>query len=107
MKAVLVNDYGDIDEVLTLSKTVPVPNLSLYEDGDDDNIKKAKDKKKNVKFSKSQLKNGILIKTMSVALACGDCRMLSGLTKEIQGKNEMAMGEKMYCLLSCLNSLVK
>jgi NADPH:quinone reductase-like Zn-dependent oxidoreductase len=65
MRAVQANDYGDIDEVLSVEDTVKYPSLADLPD------KKRKD--------------FMIIKTHAVALACGDCRTLSGLTKEFQG----------------------
>ena len=65
MRAVQAKDYGDIDEVLSVEDTVKYPSLADLPD------KKRKD--------------FMIIKTNAVALACGDCRTLSGLTKEFQG----------------------
>lgn len=65
MRAVQAKDYGDIDEVLSVEDTVKYPSLADLPD------KKRKD--------------FMIIKTHAVALACGDCRTLSGLTKEFQG----------------------
>lgn len=65
MKAVQGKELGDIDEMLTVEDNVPVPNL--------DNLP-AKSKKTKM-----------IIQTKAVALACGDCRVLSGFTRELQG----------------------
>ncbi|KAG7361575.1 alcohol dehydrogenase [Nitzschia inconspicua] len=65
MKAVQGKELGDIDEMLTVEDHVPLPNL-----GD------LPAKKKRTKM---------IIQTKAVALACGDCRVLSGLTRELQG----------------------
>jgi NADPH:quinone reductase-like Zn-dependent oxidoreductase len=65
MKAVQGKELGDIDEMLTVEDNVPVPNL-----GDLPTKKK---------------KTLMIIQTKAVALACGDCRVLSGLTRELQG----------------------
>lgn len=65
MKAVQGKELGDIDEMLTVEEDVPCPNL------DDLPAKKKKTQ--------------MIIQTKAVALACGDCRVLSGLTRELQG----------------------
>eukprot|EP00980_Cylindrotheca_fusiformis_P029687 scaffold23708_cov152-Cylindrotheca_fusiformis.AAC.4 len=65
MKAVQAKDYGDIDEMLSVQEGVKYPSL------DDIPARKRK--------------NFMIIKTHAVALACGDCRVLSGMTRELQG----------------------
>jgi NADPH:quinone reductase-like Zn-dependent oxidoreductase len=65
MKAVQGKELGDIDEMLTVEENVPIPNLNDMPA-----------KKKRTKM---------IIQTKAVALACGDCRVLSGLTRELQG----------------------
>lgn len=60
MRAAQAANYGPIDEVLTVENNTPVPQL--------------KGKKKH-----------LLIQTHAVSLACGDVRVLSGLTREVQG----------------------
>lgn len=65
MKAAQGKDYGDIDEMISVEEGVPYPSL--------------KD------LPKKKRKNLLVIKTHAVALACGDCRVLSGLTKKFQG----------------------
>jgi hypothetical protein len=65
MTAVQAKDYGDIDEVLSVKDTVKYPSLADLPD--------------------KKRKNFMIIKTNAVALACGDCRTLSGVTKEFQG----------------------
>ena len=65
MTAVQGKDYGPIDEMLSVEANVKVPRLA------DLPPKKQKSK--------------IIIQTYAVALAPGDCRVLSGLTRELQG----------------------
>lgn len=65
MKAVQGKDYGDIDEMIYVNDNVKCPRL---ED-----------------LPPKKRKNSMVIKTHAVALACGDCRVLSGLTRELQG----------------------
>jgi NADPH:quinone reductase-like Zn-dependent oxidoreductase len=65
MKAVQGMDYGDIDAMLSLQNDVLVPRLS--------------------DLPPKQQKQWMLIKVLAVALAPGDCRVLSGLTRELQG----------------------
>lgn len=62
--AAQTKDYGDIDEMISVSE-IEYPSFQ--------NIPKGK------------RKNYLIIKTHAVALACGDCRVLSGLTRELQG----------------------
>lgn len=69
MKAAQAKDYGDIDQMLLVEDGVPYPTLADY--------------------TKSQRKNIMVIRTHAVALACGDCRVLSGLTRELQGPPSM------------------
>jgi len=64
MKAVQGKELGDIDAMLTVEE-IPMPDL------DDLPAKKRK--------------NSIVIRTKAVALACGDCRVLSGKTRKFQG----------------------
>jgi NADPH:quinone reductase-like Zn-dependent oxidoreductase len=65
MKAVQGKELGDIDEMLTVEDNVPIPNLN--------------------QLPAKKKKTRIIIQTKAVALACGDCRVLSGLTRELQG----------------------
>ena len=65
MRAVQGKDYGDIDLMLSVAEHVAVPSL---ED-----------------LPPKQRKNYLIIKTHAVALAPGDCRVLSGKTRPIQG----------------------
>lgn len=65
MKAAQGKDYGDIDQMLMVEDSVPCPTLSS--------------------LPKNQQKNYMIIRTHAVAVACGDCRTLSGLTRELQG----------------------
>lgn len=66
MKAAQAKDYGDIDQMLTVEDSVPYPSLANLP-------------------TKSQRKNYMIVRTHAVAVACGDCRTLSGLTRELQG----------------------
>lgn len=65
MKAAQAKDYGDIDQMLSVQDSVPYPTLAS--------------------LPKKQQHNYMIIRTHAVAVACGDCRTLSGLTKELQG----------------------
>ena len=65
MRAAQGKDYGDIDEMISVEDGVKVPRLA--------------------DLPKAKQKNFMLIKTIAVSLAPGDCRVLSGLTKEFQG----------------------
>ena len=65
MKAVQGIDYGDIDTMLSVQDNVPVPRLS--------------------DLPPKKQKHWMLIQVLAVALAPGDCRVLSGLTRELQG----------------------
>ena len=65
MRAAQVQDYGDIDEMVSVEDNVPVPCLAELP-------KKARAKQ-------------MIVHTDAVALARGDVRVLSGKTKEIQG----------------------
>ncbi|CAJ1957478.1 unnamed protein product [Cylindrotheca closterium] len=65
MRAAQGVDYGDVDKVMTVEDGVPYWSL--------------KD------LPKKKRKGFMIVKTHAVALACGDCRVLSGLTRELQG----------------------
>jgi NADPH:quinone reductase-like Zn-dependent oxidoreductase len=65
MRAAQGKDYGDIDEMLSVVDHVFIPHL-------EDKPKKDR-------------KNWIVIKTLAVAVAPGDVRVLSGKTRELQG----------------------
>lgn len=65
MKAVQGKELGDIDEMLTVQDGVPIPDLQ--------------------DIPARKRKTCMIIKTKAVALACGDCRVLSGRTREFQG----------------------
>ena len=58
-------DYGDIDEMISVEKDVAVPSLA--------------------DVPESKRKTKMLIKVLAVALAPGDCRVLSGKTRNFQG----------------------
>jgi len=66
MRAAQGRDYGDVDEMISVEDGVKVPRLS-----DLDDPKKRRD--------------WMVLKTHAVALAPGDCRVLSGKTRELQG----------------------
>lgn len=65
MRAVQGKDYGDIDEMLSVQDGIAVPQLS--------------------DLPPKKRKTAMLIKTLAVSLAPGDVRVLSGLTRELQG----------------------
>lgn len=65
MRAGQVQDYGDIDEQVSVQDGVAVPQLS--------------------QLSARQRKNQMIVQAHAVSLAPGDVRVLSGKTKEIQG----------------------
>lgn len=69
MRAVQGKDYGDIDEMISVQDCVRVPQLS--------------------DVPEKKRKHSMIIKTLSVALAPGDCRVLSGKTRELQGPPSM------------------
>lgn len=64
MKAVQGKELGDIDAMLTV-EDVPMPNLD--------------------EMPAKKRKKCMIIQTQAVALACGDCRVLSGKTRKFQG----------------------
>lgn len=66
MRAAQASDYGDIDKVLSVEDGVKVPRLTDRGEG-------------------RKQKDWMLIKTHAVAVAPGDCRVLSGKTRELQG----------------------
>lgn len=65
MKAAQGIELGDIDAMLTVEENVPMPDL--------------KD------LPAKQRREKMIIQTKAVALACGDCRVLSGKTRKFQG----------------------
>lgn len=65
MTAVQGKDYGPIDEMLSVEENVKVPRLA--------------------DLPPKKQASHIVIQTYAVALAPGDCRVLSGLTRELQG----------------------
>ena len=69
MRAAQANDYGDIDEMLSVRDDVLVPRLA--------------------DLPEKERKGFMVIKTLAVALAPGDCRVLSGKTRELQGPPSM------------------
>jgi len=67
MQAAICTSYGNnFDDILSIQNGIATPTLD--------------DK------PPSGFKNGMLIKVLSVALAPGDVRVMSGKTKEFQGK---------------------
>ena len=67
MQAAICTSYGNnFDDILSIQDGIATPTLE--------------DK------PPSGFKNGVLIKVLSVALAPGDVRVMSGKTKEFQGK---------------------
>ena len=70
MQAAICTSYGNnFDDILSIQDDIASPTLD--------------DK------PPSGFKNGMLIKVLSVALAPGDVRVMSGKTKEFQGKIHM------------------
>eukprot|EP00416_Gambierdiscus_australes_P026545 CAMPEP_0171073724 /NCGR_PEP_ID=MMETSP0766_2-20121228/11685_1 /TAXON_ID=439317 /ORGANISM="Gambierdiscus australes, Strain CAWD 149" /LENGTH=365 /DNA_ID=CAMNT_0011530443 /DNA_START=9 /DNA_END=1106 /DNA_ORIENTATION=+ len=69
MRAAQGSDYGDIDARISVEDGIKVPHLS--------------------DLPKRQQKTRMVIRTLAVALAPGDCRVLSGLTRELQGPPSM------------------
>jgi NADPH:quinone reductase-like Zn-dependent oxidoreductase len=67
MKAAQGKDYGDIDEMLSVVTDVPTPPRMCE------------------MVERNNPKHRMLIRVLTVALAPGDCRVLSGLTRELQG----------------------
>ena len=69
MKATQIKNYGPINEMISVEDGVAVPSLSS--------------------LSKKKQKDYLILKTLAVSLAPGDVRVLSGLTKELQGPKSM------------------
>jgi len=65
MKAAQGKELGDIDAMLTVEDNVAMPDLN--------------------DLTEKKRKNKMIIQTKAVALACGDCRVLSGKTRKFQG----------------------
>lgn len=65
MKAAQGKELGDIDAMLTVEDNVAIPDLN--------------------DLTPKQRRNKMIIQTKAVALACGDCRVLSGKTRKFQG----------------------
>ncbi|CAB9497695.1 furan-3-one reductase [Seminavis robusta] len=79
MKAAQGKNYGDIDEMLSVQEGVAVPKL-------DDEYNPVGKIHPLIKYATRQdRKTHMIIKTLAVALAPGDCRVLSGKTKTFQG----------------------
>lgn len=79
MKATQCKAFGAIDEVMTVEDLVPIPSL-------DDEYQPVEKIHPLIKYATRQdRKTHMIIKTLAVALAPGDCRVLSGKTRELQG----------------------
>lgn len=80
MKAVLGTGFGDIDEMLSVHEGgVPVPRLAdVYDPQEPFHpfIRQA---------TRMDRKTHMIVRTLAVALAPGDCRVLSGKTRAFQG----------------------
>mmetsp|Transcript_3 Transcript_3/g.4 ORF Transcript_3/g.4 Transcript_3/m.4 type:complete len:396 (+) Transcript_3:90-1277(+) len=79
MKAAQAKDYGDVDEMISVQDDVPVPNLQdeiIFEEDIHPMMKKAIQK---------DSQTHMIVKTLAVALAPGDARVLSGKTRRMQG----------------------
>jgi len=88
MKAAQGKNYGDIDEMLTVEESVPVPSLKEEDNEEDLFESSAKDNDIHPmmkKATKADRKTHMIIKTLAVALAPGDIRVLSGKTRKLQG----------------------
>jgi len=88
MKAAQGKNYGDIDEMLTVEESVRVPNLK--KEDDDEALFESSAKANGInsmikKATKADRKTHMVIKTLAVALAPGDIRVLSGTTRAFQG----------------------
>ena len=80
MKAAQGKYFGDVDEVMTVEDGVPLPNL------EEEYNKPQETTHPLFRYAtKLDRKNHMIIKTLAVALAPGDCRVLSGKTREFQG----------------------
>ena len=79
MKAAQGKNFGSIDEVLSVQESVPTPNL-------DDPYTPTENIHPLIKMAtREDRKTHMIIQTLSVALAPGDCRVLSGRTSRFQG----------------------
>jgi NADPH:quinone reductase-like Zn-dependent oxidoreductase len=90
MKAAQGKNYGDIDEMLTVEESVPVPSLKEDDEDGYDEVFKSSAKENGIhpmmkSATKADRKTHMLIKTLAVALAPGDIRVLSGKTRQFQG----------------------
>lgn len=80
MKAVQARDFGDIDKMLSVQDQVPVPRLDTPVEYSN------KDMHPLIRYVEKQAqKECMIVKTLAVALAPGDCRVLSGKTRRFQG----------------------
>ena len=78
MKATQGKDYGDIDEMLSVEE-VAVPHL-------DDDFQPVEKLHPLIQSAiRKDRKTHMILKTLAVALAPGDCRVLSGKTRRFQG----------------------
>jgi NADPH:quinone reductase-like Zn-dependent oxidoreductase len=79
MRAAQGAGYGDIDRMLSVEDGVPVPRLS-------DPYDPVEPIHPLIRLAtKQDRKTHMIIRTLAVALAPGDCRVLSGLTRLFQG----------------------
>ncbi|KAL7542672.1 hypothetical protein ACHAWF_007227 [Thalassiosira exigua] len=79
MKAALAKNYGDIDEMISVEEAVSVPDLH------DEFSPTEKIHPLIASAIKKDRQTHMIIKTLAVALAPGDCRVLSGKTRTFQG----------------------
>eukprot|EP00121_Abeoforma_whisleri_P006615 Awhi_evm1s6020 len=79
MRAVQGKYYGNIDDMITVEASVAVPNLQ-------EEFRSEEDIHLLIRYAtKQDRKSHMIIKTLAVALAPGDCRVLSGETRRFQG----------------------
>lgn len=81
MKAAQGKDYGPIDEMLSVQDNVPLPPQMLLSSGSSKATTSGAAPASSAELGRHQM----IIKVLSVALAPGDCRVMSGLTRELQG----------------------
>ena len=80
MKAAQAKNYGDIDEMLSVEERVAVPNLR------EDEYNPVEPIHPLIKMAtRMDRKTHMIVKTLAVAIAPGDCRVLSGKTRAFQG----------------------
>lgn len=79
MKATQCSAFGKIDQVMTVEDPVPVPQLT------DEYVAVEPIHPVIQSATRKDRKTHMIIKTLAVALAPGDLRVLSGKTRELQG----------------------